>query len=84
MRAGCVAFVLDDLQFADAASVEAMRMLAEPKPVSTTADRAVDERIAVCLRGPARGNGVGVDFVACVVGCDRALSPHRSGSAHRA
>ena len=39
VRAGCVAFVLDDLQFADAASVEAMRMLAEPKPVSTISDR---------------------------------------------
>ena len=31
-RRGCLAFVLDDLQFADPASVAALRVLAEPRP----------------------------------------------------
>lgn len=48
-RRGCLAFVLDDLQFADAASLSALRVLAEPSP-SASAPSSVGLRFAFGLR----------------------------------
>jgi DNA-binding SARP family transcriptional activator len=48
---GCAAFVLDDLQFADAASLTALRVLAEPAP----GEGAPPLRFALALRADEAG-----------------------------